>query len=204
MSNEKSSGLGSPVRRKEVPAAAEDPVVPDRPPIYTSPSTSAAPPTPLSPSRSLPAQYFPPQVLVPLPIPALPYHAYLPPTATLSADSTTITLTNHATLTSDPIALHRFLQEQVCLPPKPLLKIKGTQNPNAIGKQIDFELSLNLMPLIVRRAVDPQTGTGRGGWNYLTTEGGVSMEEWCRRFCSDQSDAKRYVPRLHYSSIITP
>jgi hypothetical protein len=78
---------------------------------------------------------------------------YTLPQSSLSDDQTTTTCTD-LTLFNDPTAFVETLFEQASLPPKPLIHIQGVHsewNASYGPDEIDFDLTLNMMPLIASR-----------------------------------------------------
>jgi hypothetical protein len=68
-----------------------------------------------------------PRLNCPLPsmiLPAVDFRSYCLPAGTLSDDKTTRTTTDPG-LTSNAVALYNLLKEQVVLPPRPIVQIKG-------------------------------------------------------------------------------
>ena len=134
--------------------------------------------------------------------PNIDYSRYFLAHAELSKDRVTLTTTAPA-LSSKPDVLLALLRAQAALPPIPLVCIRGTSSPPYAQQVVDFDLKLNLLPLIWR-------GEGAGAWNYLRLiadgergfRGGETenvapnlrdLPAWVRKFCHDQSVQKRSV-----------
>jgi len=77
------------------------------------------------------------------------YDKYSPPQSSLSEDKTTVTC-GGPQLLQDATALADLIDEQILLPPKPIVRVRGTYGANYGADKIDFDLALNLMPLIMR------------------------------------------------------
>ena len=105
-------------------------------------------------------------------------------------------VTNYAPFTSTADALIKLLYQQAALPPKPLIRIKGTHGHD-FAIQTDFDLTLNMQSLLV------PSGTER--WNYLKVTADdragpvagpssttTSPEKWAARFIADRSKSKEY------------
>jgi hypothetical protein len=124
--------------------------------------------------------------------PSINFSQYLLPRGTLSDDRTTRT-------TTDPELLHNaeavfaLLQEQAALPPKPIVRIKGTHIDKLYSwgtTRTDFDLTLDLTPLI-----SPTTTCS----SFMSVEpvqgysGDVDpLRSWAQRFCDDPDERKRY------------
>ena len=80
--------------------------------------------------------------------------AYLPPNATLSSDHTTITVRDHR-LSQTPDALASFIMAQAALPPRPIVRVKGS----VVG-DTKFDLKIDMMRYLVRKGDEP-------AWNYI-------------------------------------
>ena len=138
----------------------------------------------------------------------LDFQQYNLPQSVTSDDQTTV-ITTHPMYSSDVQALIKLLQHQAALPPKPVVRIRGTHSEYGTSygpDKIDFDLMLNIMPLILRAESER--------WNYLkvdstshpaarsesndekkedvfsSKDGDVGLEEWARRFCDDEAEAK--------------
>lgn len=94
----------------------------------------------------------------PLPTPRIPLPLYRIPEASTSSDQT-ITTTIHPPLYNESDTLFAFLKDQITLPPKPVLQIVGKHKTYTNGTITDFDLKLNLTPLLWR----PEGQQ----WNYL-------------------------------------
>jgi hypothetical protein len=128
---------------------------------------------------------------------------YQIPHFTISEDQTTVTTTSPL-YTSNPGALIELLQHQAALPPKPLVRIKGTHSEYGASYgpiRTDFDLTMNLMPLIVRAGTDkwnylrilsPGENCFRVGGMLASEKEDMGLDEWARRFCDDQAASKRY------------
>ncbi|GIC93076.1 uncharacterized protein Aud_009555 [Aspergillus udagawae] len=113
------------------------------PPAYSSTATS----TPVSTSpRSLTLTLSQDLHQPPL-FTSLDFSRYQFPGAMLTDDHVT-TVTRHEDFSRDSGALLRLMQEQAQLPPKLLVRIRGTHSEYGETKD-DFDLTLNLLPLLV-------------------------------------------------------
>ena len=124
--------------------------------------------------------------------PSINYSKHLLPNGTLSSDRTTRTTTDPELL-HDPEALCAFLRQQIALPPKPIVRIRGTHSDKVYSwgaKRTDFDLTLDLTPLLLPTTsrsshlnVTPVKGDG-GDVDPLLS--------WAQRFCADGDERKRY------------
>ncbi|GFF59709.1 hypothetical protein IFM51744_10021 [Aspergillus udagawae] len=113
------------------------------PPAYSSTATS----TPVSTSpRSLTLTLSQDLHQPPL-FTSIDFSRYQFPGATLTDDHVT-TVTRHEDFSRDSGTLLRLMQEQAQLPPKLLVRIRGTHSEYGETKD-DFDLTLNLLPLLV-------------------------------------------------------
>lgn len=167
----------------------------DLPPAYSDrPTFSTAPP---SHGRDLPSTV--------ADLPQVEFSYYVIPESTISDNQTTTTTTCQV-FYLDPKALIRLVNKQSALPPKPIVHIKGHHydyGPEYGDKpKIDFDLYLNIMPLLLR--------DGSDRWDYISvtqaSNGFVDinekkgfqkdinggLEEWTRRFCDDHAEHKQW------------
>ena len=78
------------------------------------------------------------------------FYAYAMPSSVLSEDSLVLTLTL-SSLTFNPKKLLALVQEQVALPPRPLVRITGQHSEYGeewgswAGNKVDFDLTLDMM-----------------------------------------------------------
>jgi hypothetical protein len=131
---------------------------------------------------------------LPAGVPRIDYKQYAPPLFELSADSTTLT-TQSAQLTDDAEALAACLRAQASVPPKPYVQVTGKRH-----NKVDFDIRLNLMPLLVPdddrqrtnyvRCVASGETAHRGGQkeDVLPDVGDGGLEGWCRLFADDKTD----------------
>ena len=120
--------------------------------------------------------------------------AYLPSNATLSSDETTVTIHDERLVTV-PAALAAFIAAQAALPPRPILRIAGSEAGNT-----NFNLRIDMMRYFVRER-DEQA------WNYIKIvgrneiafrgESSMSVEphcdtllEWAQRFVESSAGNK--------------
>lgn len=129
--------------------------------------------------------------------PRIDFSSYRLPRGTISNDKTTCT-TTELMLTHDASALLQLLQRQAALPPKPLVRIRGSHadRVNTWGHtKIDFDLTLDVMPLIM-----PSVSMHSGYISVKPISGDERdsdpLESWVRRFCNDTTECKRYVCTL--------
>lgn len=137
-------------------------------------------------------------------LPKVEFSHYVIPQSTISENRITTTTTCQI-FCLDPKALIRLVNQQSALPPKPLVHIKGHHydyGPEYGDKpKIDFDLYLNIMPLLLR--------DGSDRWDYISvtpaSNGFVDMgekkdfqkntnrglEEWIQRFCDDTAEHKQ-------------
>jgi hypothetical protein len=168
---------------------------PNTPPPYsgpTSPQMTAPPPVQSQP-------VYPG-------LPRLDYTLYSPPAFTLSPDYTTIT-SYSPPLSTYPTSLLQLIQSLSTIPPKPTIRIQGTQN-----NELEFDIRINIMNLIVP---EEGKGSGRGRMNYVKLIGKgelgfrgdfkktsfpekASLEEWCRVYCEDPAGIKQCVCLSNY------
>lgn len=130
---------------------------------------------------------------------------FIPSNASLSDDQTTVTLYSPK-LCSNPIALGKFLQEQAALPPKLSIRIRGTHSSNtAMAKVIDFDLSLNMMPLLITQNATQSLhyigliGEGEEAYRGGSTKTMKSspadpknINQWIHKFCTDTAKNKNF------------
>lgn len=143
-------------------------------------------------------------------LPNLDYSKCSIPDCKVSKDGAVIA-TYHPSLSSDPRALARFIQEQAALPPLPYIHIVG-RSRETMMQPPDFDIKLNMLWYFVP--------TQSNGWNYLklvsdnepafrgkntpTTTPAVKggLEDWARRFCSESSSQKTYATLPSSSSLL--
>jgi hypothetical protein len=126
-------------------------------------------------------------------LPFIDFASYRLPTDTFSEDLTTRT-TADSELTSNPSALYAFLKKQMALPPKPVVRIKGTHIDYVYSwgtTRLDFDLTLDVMLLIVP--------TSETRLTYVNIESNPAdnnlmdpLRSWVQRFCNDRAECKRY------------
>ncbi|MCJ1453676.1 hypothetical protein MMC28_004024 [Mycoblastus sanguinarius] len=173
-------------------------------PTSSNSDPSAEPPPQYTPLHATSQQHSHPFKPHPAPTPpsTIPFQSYQLPHSTLSLDKTTTT-TSSSDLTSDVPALLSLLQAQAALPPKPLVRIKGSHSEYGAAygpDKIDFDVVLNVMPLLrqggslqVMPGEDQASSTGKGEKNGVMGDNGGSLEEWARRFCADDAESKSFV-----------
>jgi hypothetical protein len=132
----------------------------------------------------------------PLPIvflPSIDFMSYRLPAGTLSDDETTRTTTDPE-LTSSPPALFALLKEQIALPPKPVVRIRGTHIDHLYSwgtTRTDFDLTLDVMPLVM-----PTLKTRLTYVNIKPNPADSSQADplwsWVQQFCYDSAECKRY------------
>lgn len=132
-------------------------------------------------------------------LPKIDYRLYSPPLFKLSSDSTTLS-SKAEYLSANASALVTLLRTQATVPPKPQIHLKGTR-----GRKVDFDVKLNLMPLLVpederrrmdyTRCVGPDELAYRGGTrpDVLPVVGQGGMEEWARHFVEDKATIKTFM-----------
>lgn len=166
----------------------------DLPPAYSDgPAISTAPP---SHRRDLASTV--------VDLPKVNFSNYVIPESTVSDNGVTTTTTCQV-FYLDPKALISLVNQQSALPPKPLVHIKGHHydyGPEYGDKpKIDFDLYLNIMPLLLRDGPDR--------WNYVSVtpasngfvdddekkglpeEINGGLEDWTQRFCDDPAEHKQ-------------
>ena len=131
----------------------------------------------------------------PLPTGLLPFvdfTSYRLQAGTLSADETTRTTTDPG-VTSNAESLYTLLREQAAVPPKPVVRIKGTHIDYVYSwgtTRTDFDLALDMMPLIV------PTSTTRLNYVNIKPNPGDNpadpLRSWVQSFCDDPAECKRY------------
>ena len=87
------------------------------------------------------------------------FSSYRLPHGTISDDKTTCTTTDPE-LTHNAATLFELLQEQAALPPKPIVRIRGTHIDWVYSwgnTRTDFDLTLDIMPLILPTETTPLT-----------------------------------------------
>lgn len=131
-------------------------------------------------------------------LPKLNYKSYSPPQFTLSKNCQTLS-SSAEHLSTNANALVALIRELSAVPPKPQLRVRGTRQGH-----VDFDLQLNLMPLLVPddekrrmdyiRCVAEGEMAFRGGLQpgVSPNVGGSGLEEWCRRFVQDQAAVKSF------------
>jgi hypothetical protein len=163
------SSSSQPPRNEEITTQSNV----DAPPVYSGPSEPVRATPTTRTTNSLPG------------MPNIDFWKYRIPESTLSKDQRTVT-TTHSSLTSDPVALERFIREQAALPPRPHVCIKGHHATN-----IDFDLKINMMRYIIH----PEEK-----WNFVklspstdkkaskaSEAGKDSLGEWTKKFCKDNA-----------------
>ena len=80
--------------------------------------------------------------------------AYLPANASLSSDQTTVTVRDEELVTV-PAALVSFIFAQAALPPRPIVRIRGSVCGN-----VAFDLKIDMMRYFVPKSDEP-------AWNYV-------------------------------------
>lgn len=153
---------------------------------------------------------------VPMPkagIPNIDFSKYQIPGSTLSRDQIELETTSQRYCT-DAKALAQLVQEQSNLPPKPVIRIKGTSRDHEQGlKRTDFDLSINMMPLIAKPEwnylTNSEAGVSAAGWLIERGEiqeqkqrGNTELEDLAQRFVADQSEAKRWATTLLKPAIV--
>jgi hypothetical protein len=119
--------------------------------------------------------------------------SYRLPADTLSGDETTRTTTDLG-VTSNAAVLYNLLKEQAALPPKPVVRIRGTHTDYIYSwgtTRTDFDLTLDVMPLIMPTSITRLTYVKikpiPGDNNPADP-----LRSWVQRFCSDPAECKRY------------
>lgn len=151
------------------------------------------------------------QLRVPDPINLLSRLAYLdfpkysPPNSTLSDDQNIVTCTT-SNLLKDPFALVTFIHEQCSLPPKPMMRFKGTHIDMHQTTQVDFDLQLNLITLLdLPSSIEPPQSAASSRRiqvssinsdesNASSTSSSTNLadlQSWARKFVQHHSDNKR-------------
>jgi hypothetical protein len=126
-------------------------------------------------------------------LPSINFMSYRLPADTLSGDETTRTTTDPG-VASNAAVLYALLKEQAALPPKPVVRIRGTHIDYIYSwgtTRTDFDLTLDVMPLIM------PTSTTR--LTYVKTKSIPGdnnptdpLRSWAQRFCNDPAECKRY------------
>ena len=181
------------------PGAEAGPAVPPRPQDSTQEDNRPNTPPPYSAPTSPLTTPIPPQQ-PPSEHPGLPrldYSLYSPPSFTRSSDAITLT-SQDPTLSIYPAKLLNLIQSLATVPPKPQIKIEGRDSAGGI----DFSVWVNCMNLIIPddtkrrmnyvRTLQPGESGFRGDCKHTTVPtvtGG--LEEWTRRFCSDNGAIKQ-------------
>lgn len=172
------------------------PILDDSPPSYSNETPTEVLPV----SNTLPIRITHP--------PKTDFRKYNIPQSTTSGDQLQTTV-NIPKTTLRYQSLLQLLQEQAALPPKPLVRIIGTNEDNYASynnrNKIDFDLSLNILPFIIalgqnqrnylRLPVSSSTGTLPG-----RREGPGGLEDCARRFCKETAEIQRQVisdPNAH-------
>ncbi len=189
----------------------------DSPPSYehiaTPPVITASTPTPSQPTTSIPLSIPSQNPLVCLSrLSSIPFTKYRVRDAKLSDDQSTLTTTSPE-LASTQYALLRFIHEQVLLPPKPLMVIKGTHLGSATQNYqpvVDFELKFNLTSMLdlvgdgdgdgatdrdkeVRRRIRVKPLQSSSGSSSMSSSSplSASLEQWIKKFCEDKAENRR-------------
>lgn len=165
------------------------------PPPYSGPSTSHHEPQTSRQNTAKGPQKYPG-------LPRLDYTLYSPPLFELSEDSTTLR-SSTPYLSDTPRALVSLMRSQATVPPKCTIRVRGSRGTG--NRHVDFDLRMNLMPLLVpddpRQRIDYLRCVGDG---ELAFRGGLKkslepdmgpdggLEEWCRRYVEDQSTVKSF------------
>ncbi|KAK4244279.1 hypothetical protein C7999DRAFT_35363 [Corynascus novoguineensis] len=170
------------------------------PPPYSGPSTPAQ--EPVAPQDSQAGGLRPPARYPGLP--ALDYRLYRPALFELSADKTTIKSTA-AHLSSSAEALVALIRQQATVPPKPQIHIVGRRGTSPNSGRVDFDIKLNLLPLLVpedsRQRMDYLRCVGSGevafrGGSKPSTQPEVdddgSLDAWAARFVADTASVKSF------------
>ena len=132
-------------------------------------------------------------------IPRLDYKLYSPPLFQLSKDCITLE-SNAPYLSANVTALVNTMRQLASVPPKPQVQVMGSR-----GRRLDFNLKLNLMPLLVPedasmrmdylRCVYPGELALRGGSKPSSTPdlgSDEGLEGWARRFVEDPARFKSF------------
>jgi hypothetical protein len=161
---------------------------PYTPPPYSGPTTSSM----IAPALPQPQPKYPG-------LPRLDYSLYSPETFILSQDTTRITSYSPHLSTCPPAHLSSLIKSLATVPPKPIVRLVGTNDPAGLG----FDIKLNLMNLIVPegdeksrmnyvKIIGPGEKGFRGATKASTTPGLSSLDEWARVYCQDNSSIKQY------------
>ena len=191
-SKSRAQGSGQPFDNNGNSVSLIDESIPDLPPSYTA--------TPQVPQSSRSTACTGP--IAPLHI---NFSGYNFPQSETSEDRTTTTSTCPI-FTADSAALVKLLCEQASLPPKPVIRILGNRSEHGPGigpDKIDFDLTLNMMPLIVRpgpnswhtvRMQSPTCDSSVSGPQYGMRENDkLEMIKSAKRYCKGPADTQRYV-----------
>ncbi|KAF2840366.1 hypothetical protein M501DRAFT_1015422 [Patellaria atrata CBS 101060] len=150
----------------------------EEPPAYTGPSVQPEPTLPTPSASSIPG------------MPNLDFSKYQIPESKLSDDRVTLT-TTLSVLSSDPRVLERMIKEQAALPPKPLIRIRGSHTDFGAKQVVDFDLRLNMIRYFI---------PARENWNYIKLKtqaktgksSGEQLADWCKRYCKDNNTIKSF------------
>ena len=128
---------------------------------------------------------------VPCPVTAiasrLEFADYHLPLSTISEDKTTCT-TTASQLTGDPHILYEFLQKQLKMPPKPVVRLLGTHSDWCYSwgnTKVDFDLMMEITPLIYPAA----SSNDDAPLAYYSTEVG-NLATQVKNFCHEGGDCK--------------
>jgi hypothetical protein len=118
----------------------------EEPPSYTNATTSVT--TPSRPQRPAtpPRQRYNPIEALSL-LSSIRFQSYPIPNSTIDPKRT-VTTTTYAPFYSSPSSLTKLLIEQSNLPPRPLIRIRGTHVNSSTQTVVDFDLVLNLTTLL--------------------------------------------------------
>lgn len=132
------------------------------------------------------------------------FQNYKLPQSTVSEDQLTTT-TTFPIFSSDAKVLVEVLRKQASLPPKPLVRIKGTHpeyEASWAPIKLDFDLTLNLMPLMrhaethqgnyIKVVASGDSSSSQGGTWRSKQQNATDVEEWVQRFCDNPAEHKRY------------
>ncbi|KAL1885489.1 ATP-dependent RNA helicase [Paecilomyces lecythidis] len=139
-------------------------------------------------------------------LPNLDYSKYQIPECTVSKDGTIITY--HRPLCSDGKALAQFIKEQAALPPLPYIRILGG-SPRDL--QPDFDVRINMLRYFLPtrpstrlnylKLVEDGQLAFRGKNTQTTTPNAKNgIEDWARRFCSENSSLKTFTLERHITN----
>ena len=122
---------------------------PDEPPSYTNATLtpSEATPQPQPQRRTTPPRIRLNPIQSLSLFSSLPFHSYSIPSATIT-NNRSITESTYAPFFSSPASLTKLVTDQASIPPRPLLRFKGTHVDNNRYTVVDFDVIINLTALL--------------------------------------------------------